>query len=152
MYFEKVELEEFQVIGISIRTTNQNGQSQKDISELWGKFMSENIAGKIPHKVNENIYCIYIDYESDFMDAYTTILGFKVNSFENIPEGLIAKTIPTSVYRLYKSTGKLPYCVLQTWQEIWESGIKRKYLADFDVYPPDVFSIENPVVETFVSA
>jgi predicted transcriptional regulator YdeE len=150
MYFENVELDEFLVIGISVRTMNQNGQSQKDIGELWGKFMGENIAAKIPDKTSNNIYCIYTDYESDFTGAYTTVLGCRVGSIINIPEGLIAKKILASEYRVYRSTGKLPYSVLHTWKAIWDSDVKRKYLADFDVYPPDVFSSENPVA-TYLS-
>src|ERR1700679_3655800 len=150
MEFENVTCKEFTVIGISIRTTNQNGQSQKDIGELLTKFMRENIALKILNKTDNNLYCIYTDYESDFMSPYTTILGYKVNSVENIPEGLISKVVTESNYQVYKSTGKLPYCVLQTWQEIWNSNAKRKYLADFDVYPPDAFSSETPVVETYL--
>ena len=148
---DEITLKEFLVVGISVRTSNQNGQSKKDISELWDRFMREDIASKIPHKENGDIYCIYTDYESDFMGPYTTIIGYKVASIENLPEGLIVVTIPASKYNIYKSTGKLPYCVLQTWKEIWESEIKRKYLADFDVYPADAFSSENPVVETYLS-
>ncbi len=151
MHFEKKSLDEFWVAGISVRTTNQNGQSQKDISGLWARFITENIAGKIDNKCDESIYCFYTDYESDFMGRYTTILGYKVNTVEHIPEGLSTKVISASKYRIYKSTGELPYCVLQTWMEIWESDTKRKYLADFDVYPPDAFSSENPVVETYLS-
>ncbi|HZV12359.1 MAG TPA: effector binding domain-containing protein, partial [Candidatus Kapabacteria bacterium] len=37
--FDLITLDEFNIIGISVRTTNQNGQSQKDIGELWEKFM-----------------------------------------------------------------------------------------------------------------
>jgi predicted transcriptional regulator YdeE len=148
---ENVTIEEFSVVGISVRTSNKNGQSKKDISALWSQFMSENMVAKIPDKVNENIYCIYTDYESDFMGPYTTILGYEVSSIGNLPEGLIAKTIPVCIYRPFISIGKLPDSVLKTWKYIWESGIKRKYLADFDIYPPDAFSAGNPVVETYLS-
>lgn len=151
MTFENRSLGEFLVAGISIRTTNKNGQSQKDIGELWGRFMSENIAQKISNKISGNLYCIYTDYESDFMGEYTTILGFDVGSVENLPDGLIVKTIPASTYRLYKSQGELPGSVVNTWKQIWESDMKRKYLADFDIYPPDAFSSPNPVVETYLS-
>jgi|SRR6185312_2565375 len=151
MTFENRSLGEFLIAGISIRTTNKNGQSQKDIGELWGRFMGENIAQKISNKISDNLYCIYTEYESDFMGEYTTILGFEVSSVKDIPEGLIAKTIPASTYRIYKSLGELPGAVVNTWKQIWETDIKRKYLADFDIYPPDAFSSSNPVVETYLS-
>jgi predicted transcriptional regulator YdeE len=151
MIFENVTLEKFCVAGIMVRTTNVNGQSQKDIGELWSRFMNKNISAKITDKINENLYCIYTNYESDYMGKYTAILGFQINSLGNIPEGMVIKTIPASTYQLYTSTGMLPHCVLNTWKGIWESDIKRKYLADFDIHPPDAFTIANPVVETYLS-
>jgi len=38
---QTVEIKPFNIIGISIRTTNEDGQASKEIAELWGKFMSE---------------------------------------------------------------------------------------------------------------
>jgi len=35
------ELESFKVIGISVRTTNENGQAAKDIPFLWNKFLKK---------------------------------------------------------------------------------------------------------------
>lgn len=145
------KLPEFKIIGISVRTTNQNGKSQKDIGELWGKFMGQNIIEQIPNKINFDIYCLYTDYESDFNGAYTTILGCKVNSLDNIPKGFIGKTFPELKYNLYKSEGKLPECVINTWIKIWESKIDRKYTVDFDVYGKDAQNPENAKVETYVS-
>ena len=55
-------IQKFNVIGISVRTTNENGQSGKDIPALWSQFMSEEIQSKIPNKVSEDLFCIYTDY------------------------------------------------------------------------------------------
>nr|WP_313819639.1 effector binding domain-containing protein [uncultured Allomuricauda sp.] len=40
---QTVKIEPFNIIGISIRTTNENEQASKEIAELWDKFMSESI-------------------------------------------------------------------------------------------------------------
>lgn len=95
-----VEIDEFKIIGIAIRTTNQNGQSQNDIGNLWGKFMGQNIMEQIPNKEANDVYCIYTDYETDFNGPYTTIIGCRVNLFGNIPEGFISKTILTTKYQV----------------------------------------------------
>ena len=47
----KVKIEPFKVIGISVRTTNENNQAAIDIAALWGKFMNENVLNAIPKKV-----------------------------------------------------------------------------------------------------
>ena len=110
-----VEIAEFKIIGMTVRTTNQNGQSQNDIGNLWGKFMGGNFIEQIPNKETDDVYCIYTDYESDFNGPYTTILGCRVNSFDNVQEDFVSKTIPPTKYQVYKSIGKLPDSVVMRW-------------------------------------
>lgn len=151
MTYTTTYLEQFSVIGIAVKTTNKNGQAQNDISKLWQKFFNDNMINQIPDKISDDIYCIYTDYESDVNGAYTTILGCKVTSMENIPEGFVSKTILKAMFRLYKSTGKLPDSVLATWGHIWQTPIERKYLADFDVYGQKSQDPHNAEVETYLS-
>lgn len=151
MTFETIDLPQFNIIGISVRTTNQHGQSYKDLGELWGKFMGENIVARIPGKESNEIYCMYTEYESDANGPYTTILGCKVNSLENIPEGLTGKNVPTTSYRKYTATGKIPDCVIALWQNIWQTPIRRKYVADFEVYGAKAQNMESAEVETYLS-
>ncbi len=147
---QKKQLGSFYIIGISCRTINKDGQSGKDISELWGRFYKEDILSKIPNKESNDVYNLYTDYESDHNGYYTTILGCKVESLDSIPAGLTGKLITSAQYNLYISTGKLPDCVLKRWQDIWTSGIERAYIADFDVYP-EAGNMENARVETYLS-
>ena len=135
----EVQLEEFLVVGISVRTIN-NGQAGVDIKNLWDRFFAENITANIPDKVSDVIYCVYTDYESDYTGYYTCLLGCKVSAVNRLPEGFTHCEIPASDYALYLSTGELPQAVLTTWQEIWDSNIKRKYQADFDLYEGDCWN------------
>lgn len=151
MTYVTIDLEQFSVIGIAVKTTNQDGQAQNDIGGLWQRFFNDSISNQIPNKVSDDIYCIYTNYESDVNGAYTTILGCKVASLENIPEGFTGKTIPKATFQLYKSIGKLPDSVLATWGHIWQTPIERKYLADFDVYGPRSQDPNNAEVETYLS-
>ena len=151
MKYETISLPEFRVIGISVRTTNQNGGAGKEIGALWKRFFNEGIMDQIPEKESGDIYCIYTDYETDFNGPYTTFLGCKVRSIGNIPEGLEAKTIPAATYQVYTSTGKLPDTVIATWKFIWQSGIERTYKADFDLYGSSLQETDQAVVKTFLS-
>ncbi|MBD0376721.1 MAG: AraC family transcriptional regulator [Flavisolibacter sp.] len=145
------DIEPFFVIGIAVRTINQNGQAGKDIGELWQRLFNDNIINQIPNKINNDIYCVYTDYESDYQGAYTTLLGCKVSSLENIPEGFRAVTVPKGTYRLYQSKGKLPDSVIDTWKHIWQTPIHRRYVADFDVYGKKSKDPNNAEVETYLS-
>lgn len=145
------ELDSFCVIGISVRTTNANGKSLKDIGELFGRFISQSLIQKIPNKLSGDIYCIYTDYESDFNAPYTTLIGCQVSSTEDIPEGFVSKIIPAAQYQVYKSTGNLSESLSKTWEGIWSSEIDRRYSADFDIYGEKSMDFSNGEVESYVS-
>jgi predicted transcriptional regulator YdeE len=85
------------VIGIEVRTTNENEQAAKDIPVLWEKFMKENVLNNIPNKIDNTIYSIYTEYEKDHTKPYTTLLGCKVESLENIPEGMAGKSLMVEI-------------------------------------------------------
>ncbi len=132
---QTVKIEPFKIIGISIRTTNENGQASKEIAELWGKFMSENILTKIPNKVDSDIYSLYTDYESDHTKPYMAILGCKVEDLENIPNGMIGKSFDGGTYVKTTTKGDLMQgLVINQWEEIFEMKLDRTYDADFEIF------------------
>jgi predicted transcriptional regulator YdeE len=141
----------FHIIGVFVRTTNVNNKALKDIGDLFGNFMGQNIIEKIPNKISDDIYCVYTDYESDYNGPYTAIIGCKVSSLNDIPTGLICKTIPDSKYQVYKSTGKLSISLANTWEGIWNADLNRRYSADFDIYGEKAGDYENAEVDTYVA-
>jgi len=134
---EKIELNDldaFCVAGISVRTTNQNGQAQTDINLLWQKFMSEDVMSKIADRCSDEIYCLYTNYESDYTGPYTALLGCKVKSLGQVPESLETVAIPKGYYQVYSLSGEFPDNVGRAWQQIWKSANSRAYTVDFDLY------------------
>jgi len=148
---EAIELNEFYVAGISVRTINQNGQAGKDIKALWGRFVTENVFGSLEDKVSGDIYCVYTEYETDYTDYYTAVLGCKVKSLTQIPDGFTGVTIAGGTYIVYSLEGKCPQNVLNAWQDVWNSDVERKYTTDFDVYTPNVKSFEDSEVKIFLA-
>jgi predicted transcriptional regulator YdeE len=150
MQIQKIEL--FKVIGIKIRTTNKDGQSAKDIGSLWAKFLSENIADKIPNKIDSSILSIYTNYQGDYTQPYDTILGCKVSSLNEIPKEMIGQEFNGGEYVKYVSKGSLNKgIVYQTWDKIWKSDLNRAYTADFEVYGERAQNPENAEVDIFVA-
>lgn len=149
---DKVTIKEFTVIGISVRTTNENGQSAKDIGELWNKFITEGVLEKIPNRIDDTIYSIYTEYESDYTKPYTTILGCKVKNIEVIPRGMVAKNFKGGNYIKFVSKGDLTKgAVYETWSKIWSSDLDRTYTADFEVYGEKAQNPSNAEVDIYVS-
>ena len=148
---ETVKKEAFKVIGIKVRTTNENGQAAKDIGELWGRFMSENVIENIPNKIDRSILSIYTNYESDHTKPYDTILGCRVSTLETIPEGMIGQEFGNSNYRKFTSSGNLAEGVVyRSWLKIWDENLDRIYTADFEVYGEKAQDRENAQVDIFV--
>ncbi|GGG88045.1 DNA-binding protein [Parapedobacter pyrenivorans] len=131
----KVKIEPFKVIGISVRTTNENNQAAADIPNLWGKFLEEGVLEKIPYKVDNTVYCLYTDYEKDHTLPYTTILGCKVTSLENIPTGMVGKDIEGIAYEKFTVRGNLQHnIVFNEWIKIWNADLPRLFSTDFEIY------------------
>jgi len=150
MNFTKVFKNEIRIVGIAIRTTNQNGQSRTDLSKLWKRFESDAIASKIPHKVSNDVFSVYIDYDSDFTQPYTALIGCEVKDFSQIPSGMVSKTIPAATYAVFTAKGKLPQSILEVWKYVWSFDLPRAYTGDFEVYGEKSKAADTEV-EVFVS-
>jgi len=145
-------IKKFSVIGIAVQTTNENGQSSQDIPALWNKFMTEGVIEKIPNKIDNTLYCIYTNYEEDYTKPYTTILGCKVSTLNDIPDSMVGKIISEGNYIKYSVTGNiLEGIVFNEWVKIWNSGLQRRYTADFEVYGAQAQQPENATVDIFVA-
>jgi predicted transcriptional regulator YdeE len=132
---QKVKIEPFNIIGISIRTTNENGQASKEIAELWSRFMSENIQEKIPNKVDNEIYSLYTDYESDHTKPYTAILGCKVKNLDNIPNGMVGKSFDGGNHVKTTTKGDLMQgLIVNHWSKIFDMDLDRTYDTDFEIF------------------
>jgi predicted transcriptional regulator YdeE len=147
-----MDIQKFSVIGISVRTTNENGQSGQDIPALWNKFMAEGISGKIPNKIDNSLYCIYTEYEKDHTKPYTTILGCLVSSLDVIPEAMIGKTIEKASYEKFTAKGNLQEgIVFKEWMKIWSADLNRSFNADFEIYGEKAQNPENAEVDIFIA-
>ncbi|MBP1163341.1 putative transcriptional regulator YdeE [Chryseobacterium sp. PvR013] len=130
-----IQVEPFKVIGISVRTTNENGQAGKDIPVLWEKMISEDILNAIPNKIDDTIYSIYTDYEKDHTRPYTTVIGCKVENLDPIPEGMVGYSFDGGAYVKFTAKGDLSKdLVINEWMEIWQMDLGRIFTADFEIY------------------
>ena len=145
-------IEPFKIIGISVRTTNENGQAMKDIPFLWNKFFEENIKDKIPNRLTDDLYCVYTHYEKDHTKPYTTILGYKVKTNEPLPEDLVEKSIDVANYKVINTKGKMSDgFVYNEWLKIWNSDMDRSFTSDFEIYGAKAQDPENAEVDIYIA-
>jgi predicted transcriptional regulator YdeE len=148
---ELTNLNGFYVTGITIRTTNQNNQSQKDIGDLWARFMADDVMSQITARLSDDIYSVYTDYETDHTGFYTAILGCKIVAPDHIPEGFTTVFIPADNYHAYYLEGKFPDNVGEAWQQIWQNASDRKYTADFDLYSFNAESFDETEARIYLA-
>lgn len=149
---KKVTIEPFKVIGIAVRTNNSNGKSAQDIGQLWNTFLSEQKASVIPNKIDSEVLSIYTNYQSDHTEDYDTILGCKVSSLEDIPEGMVGQSFDGGNYAKFVSKGDLTKgVVFGTWSEIWQKDLDRVFTADFEIYGEKAQNPMDAEVEVLVA-
>ena len=149
---QTVKIEPFKMIGIAIRTTNEGQKADKEIAELWQRFLGENIPDKIPNKVDYTIYSLYTEYEGDHTKPYTTILGCKVSNLDEVPEGMVGKSFDGGTYSKTTAKGDLMKgLIVNHWAKIWEMDLDRAYTADFETFGEKAQNPSDAEVEFYVA-
>ncbi len=139
------------IMGIECRTSNAPEAGPHDISKHWGKFYSENIIDQIPNKASNEVIALYCDYEGDYTQPYSLVIGCPVSSLDAIPKGMVTKIIPAGSYAVFPAIGEHPKRLIETWGHIWQQAdLKRTYTGDYEVYG-DKFSGSPQEVEVFIA-
>jgi CubicO group peptidase (beta-lactamase class C family)/predicted transcriptional regulator YdeE len=147
----------FTVVGISARTSNAREMTADGvIGKQWGRFMQEGTFGKIPSKADSSIVAVYTDYASDHDGEYTYLLGARVTSDVQVPEGMVAKKIPPGRFAVFTSEkGPAPKVVPELWMRINSlpktvTGGSRTYRADFEIYDERAMDPQNLQMDAYV--
>lgn len=131
MEHEVVSKSDFKLVGITKRISNEN--AQQEIPNMWKDFIVNNYLDKIPSKVNSNLMALYSNYEGDHTKPFDYSIGVEVSSANEVPPELNTIVVKANKYALFKVKGELPESLIETWKFIWNSDLKRKFDADFEV-------------------
>ena len=151
MKYEIVELEEKVVVGIKIKTTNQEGKAIKDIGASWQKLFTEGIYEKIQNKVNNKTIGLYTEYEGDYTKPYIFIAGAEVSQEVQNNEELESVMIPKGKYAKFVIIGDVQNSIGQAWQEIWNMDLKRKYTCDFEEYQNNSEDMQKQEIHIYIA-
>lgn len=137
----KIEVvDQKQIFGISVRTTNANEMDPEtaNIGKTWQKFDRE---VSVNYKGGERVYGVYYNYESDANGEFTVLAGTEKpnNSLEKV-------TILKGKYLVFEGKASTSddigrvQAVVDTWGKVWsyfssgKSEYKRAYTTDFEQY------------------
>jgi len=136
-------------IGLELKTNNE--ECTVAMTAHKEKFFKENTLSKIPNKINGDVLALYTDYEGDYTQPYSWILGCAVSSLDEVPEGLVGKVIPEANYAVFTTQGTFPQGLIAVWQEVWKLNLPRSYTSDFEVYSASFDPVENPEVKVYIA-
>jgi CubicO group peptidase (beta-lactamase class C family)/predicted transcriptional regulator YdeE len=152
-----VDQDGFTVIGITARTTNAREMTaDAAIGKQWMRFFQEGVFGKIPNKADASIIAVYTDYASDHNGEYTYVLGARVTSDAEVPEGMVAKKISGGKFAVFTSDkGPAPQVVPATWMKINSLpqsalGGDRLYRADYEIYDERARDPQNLQMDVYI--
>ncbi|CAN5591812.1 hypothetical protein BH10BAC3_BH10BAC3_31200 [soil metagenome] len=149
----QIQLQSFTLIGVALpfKTSNENGRANIDCGSLWQKFEAGNYADKIPGKLTDDIFAVYHDYEGDYTKPYAYFIGCKVKDYTAVPAGLDSLIIAPGNYQPFIAKGKMPDCIADAWQRIWQSNINRAYKTDYEIYTEKSRDWNDAEVDIYVS-
>lgn len=132
---------QFNIVGISVRTTNANEMTaDAKIMKLWEHYYEQKVMNEISNPVNPSVtYGLYSDYENGVDGEYSITAGVQVDAYDVVPNGFIVKTIPAAKYMVFTSEkGSFSEVVFKLWQDIWSwferEEVERAFTGDFEVY------------------
>jgi predicted transcriptional regulator YdeE len=134
--------DEFAVIGITVRTSNEAEMRSSDarIPALWNEYFAAGVTARIPNRTpDQSTFAVYTEYESDHTGPYSLVLGQQVSSLDQIPDKMVGLNIPAGRYLVFSADGPVPDAIVAAWREIWtyfqdNPHYKRAYSSDFEVY------------------
>ncbi len=139
------------IVGIECRTSNALDAGPVDIPKHWEKFFRDGIAEKIPNKTSDEVFALYCNYAGDHTQPYSLVIGCSVDNASKIPEGMVAKTIPSGSYACFRAVGEHPQSLIETWGKIWNTKLSRSYSGDYELYGEKFTSHSPQEVEVLIA-
>ncbi|GGO77391.1 GyrI-like domain-containing protein [Nonomuraea cavernae] len=135
--------EELTVVGFAVRTTNaeEMDPTRARLPVLWQRAGAPGAFAHVPGRIDERLYAVLTDYESDHHGAYTQVVGIGVRTVPRLPEGMVAVRVPAARTLRIEARGPMPQAVMEAWQQVWkhtEAGgtPSRVFTTDLEVHHP----------------
>lgn len=129
--------DEFKIIGLSCTTTNTENKEKGIIPSLWDKFISR--IGEVKNTASSTRTFGLCEVIEDSNDSFTYVCCKDVENFDFVPEGMVAKVVPSSRYAVFTHKGSVE-SLGETYDYIYGSWLPKsgyeingiKY--DFELY------------------
>ncbi|GAA3158001.1 hypothetical protein GCM10010466_55940 [Planomonospora alba] len=139
-----VDRPEVLVVGYAVRTCNADEMdpARAKLPALWQRAGVPGAFAHVPGRVDESLYAVLTDYESDHHGFYTQVVGVAVRTAAALPEGMVAVRVPAVPALRLEARGSMPGALVECWQRMWkhtESGgtPPRAFSTDLEIHHPE---------------
>ena len=157
MQFEKIDLSLKTLVGVKIRTNNNNeiDPALSKIAVLAESYWGNQTSNLIKHRSHAGItYAVYTDFENQEKGEYTYFLGEEVDSLDDqdLTQLSVQNLSPGTYQQFTSEQGAIPGIVISSWKEIWSMKPtdflgKRTFCTDFEVYDQRAADPSSAIVD-----
>ncbi|GIF13707.1 GyrI-like domain-containing protein [Actinoplanes teichomyceticus] len=136
-----VDRAEVLVAGYALRTTTNAAEADPataGLPGLWRRALDPDAFTRVTGRLDDRMYAVLTDYESDHRGAYTQVVGVAVGD-PGGAGGLTVVRVPAARCLLRTVRGPMPRALITAWQDIWrhtDAGAEpaRAFTTDLEVH------------------
>lgn len=129
------------VIGRAVRTRNDVEMTEEaKVPDLWRRVMADTALANLPGRVGDEYYAVLNDYDTDQHGWYTKVIGVGVQHLIDIPQDLVAVSIPHRRRLVFEALSDMPAALARVWERVWDhqpTETKRRVATDVEIHHPD---------------
>ncbi len=148
--YQIIEKPALDVIGMQKKVNNKD---VGPIGDLWQQVYKSEMLKLIPHKKHDHqLFGMYSDYDMQLSGDYNLTICTEVSQVPAVlPQGMVHIRVPAQRYAVFTARGSFPICLMETWQRIWKTDLKRSYKNDFEEYNQDFGKLSSAKIDIYIS-
>ena len=151
LFFRNFAAPSFNLLGISVETTFENDQHEKDIKKVWEELIDLNFHKIVPGNKGTEIYAVYSNYHGPAKSSFTYTVGLRLDKKIVTNNKMKMMTVPKTNFAVFDTKYKNGNSINNTWQKIYESDLERAFTYDVELYKLDMGSYAIKDVEIWAS-
>lgn len=150
---------EFKLVGYALETNINEGQNHAEIPAFWNRYLTEKLGEHVPNKIRPNVelgVCANFQPETGVL---TYVIGFEVDSFDNVPDGMVCHTVPEATYAVFTtpkaSEQDFSASIPQVWAAAFQnwfpsSGYEHAGTPEFEWYDERCWSDTDKQMDIYI--
>lgn len=124
-------------VGVSIKTTYENGQYKDDIKTIWNYFFEKDISSLVKNKLDKRIYAVYSDYGGKHDNYFRVTIGYKTSANAKVYKGLNKILIPAKRFAALSTKEKGKNAINNLWDKVIDSDLNENREYSIEIYDYD---------------